>query len=132
VAKGHPGARSRDDALSQARFDFRWQDQFNLGLDPETAQEYHDETLPKDSAKVAHFCSMCGPKFCSMKITQDVRDYAASLEAVEVKLVGMDGQQERVVAQVESGMTQMAETFKEKGSELYHQAAALKPAREEA
>ncbi len=76
VAKGHPGARARDDALSQARFDFRWQDQFNLGLDPETAQQYHDETLPKDSAKVAHFCSMCGPKFCSMKITQEVRDFA--------------------------------------------------------
>jgi phosphomethylpyrimidine synthase len=75
VAKGHPGARARDDALSQARFDFRWQDQFNLGLDPETAKEYHDETLPKDSAKVAHFCSMCGPKFCSMKITQEVRDW---------------------------------------------------------
>ena len=77
VAKGHPGARARDDALSQARFDFRWQDQFNLGLDPETAKEYHDETLPKDSAKVAHFCSMCGPKFCSMKITQEVREFAA-------------------------------------------------------
>ena len=77
VAKGHPGARSRDDALSQARFDFRWQDQFNLGLDPETAQEYHDETLPKDASKVAHFCSMCGPKFCSMKITQEVREFAA-------------------------------------------------------
>ncbi|GAA6120545.1 phosphomethylpyrimidine synthase ThiC [Acidovorax sp. FG27] len=77
VAKGHPGARARDDALSQARFDFRWQDQFNLGLDPDTAKQYHDETLPKDSAKVAHFCSMCGPKFCSMKITQEVRDFAA-------------------------------------------------------
>ncbi len=77
VAKGHPGARSRDDALSQARFDFRWQDQFNLGLDPETAQAFHDETLPKDASKVAHFCSMCGPKFCSMKITQEVREFAA-------------------------------------------------------
>ena len=76
MAKGHP-VPARDDALSQARFDFRWQDQFNLGLDPETAKEYHDETLPKDSAKVAHFCSMCGPKFCSMKITQEVRDFAA-------------------------------------------------------
>jgi phosphomethylpyrimidine synthase len=76
VAKGHPGARARDDALSQARFDFRWQDQFNLGLDPDTAREFHDETLPKDSAKVAHFCSMCGPKFCSMKITQEVREFA--------------------------------------------------------
>ena len=76
VAKGHPGARARDDALSQARFDFRWQDQFNLGLDPETAQAFHDETLPKDASKVAHFCSMCGPKFCSMKITQEVREFA--------------------------------------------------------
>lgn len=149
LAKGHPGAQIRDNAMSKARFEFRWEDQFNLALDPETARAYHDETLPQESGKVAHFCSMCGPKFCSMKITQDVRDYAASLEAVEVKLVGMDGQQERVVAQVESstahkesetfkqvdvesGMAQMAETFKEKGSELYHQAAALKPAREEA
>ncbi|MGE6134366.1 phosphomethylpyrimidine synthase ThiC [Aeromonas salmonicida] len=132
LAKGHPGAQIRDNAMSKARFEFRWEDQFNLALDPETARAYHDETLPQESGKVAHFCSMCGPKFCSMKITQDVRDYAASLEAVEVKLVGMDGQQERVVAEVESGMAQMAETFKEKGSELYHQAAALKPAREEA
>ena len=132
LAKGHPGAQIRDNAMSKARFEFRWEDQFNLALDPETARAYHDETLPQESGKVAHFCSMCGPKFCSMKITQDVRDYAASLEAVEVKLVGMDGRQERVVAEVESGMAQMAETFKEKGSELYHQAAALKPAREEA
>lgn len=132
LAKGHPGAQIRDNAMSKARFEFRWEDQFNLALDPETARAYHDETLPQESGKVAHFCSMCGPKFCSMKITQDVRDYAASLEAVEVKLVGMNGQQERVVAEVESGMAQMAETFKEKGSELYHQVAALKPAREEA
>ena len=91
VAKGHPGARARDDALSQARFDFRWQDQFNLGLDPDTAREYHDETLPKDSAKVAHFCSMCGPKFCSMKITQEVREFAAqgmSEKAVEFQRQG--------------------------------------------
>ncbi|MDF8328526.1 phosphomethylpyrimidine synthase ThiC [Aeromonas salmonicida] len=132
LAKGHPGAQIRDNAMSKARFEFRWEDQFNLALDPETARAYHDETLPQESGKVAHFCSMCGPKFCSMKITQDVRDYAASLESVEVKLVGMDGRQERVVAEVESGMAQMAETFKEKGSELYHQAAALKPAREEA
>lgn len=76
VAKGHPGARARDEALSKARFEFRWSDQFNLGLDPDTAREFHDETLPKDAAKVAHFCSMCGPKFCSMKITQEVREYA--------------------------------------------------------
>ena len=80
LAKGHPAAQLRDDALSRARFDFRWNDQFNLSLDPDTARDYHDETLPKEAHKVAHFCSMCGPKFCSMKITQDVRDYAATLE----------------------------------------------------
>ncbi|QIL71551.1 phosphomethylpyrimidine synthase ThiC [Diaphorobacter sp. HDW4B] len=95
VAKGHPGSRSRDDALSQARFDFRWEDQFNLGLDPDTAREFHDETLPKDSAKVAHFCSMCGPKFCSMKITQEVREFAAK------------------------GMQDKAGEFREGGGELY-------------
>ncbi|KPV15160.1 thiamine biosynthesis protein ThiC, partial [Variovorax paradoxus] len=87
VAKGHPGARSRDDALSKARFEFRWQDQFNLGLDPDTAREFHDETLPKDSSKVAHFCSMCGPKFCSMKITQEVREYAAAKGVAEALAV---------------------------------------------
>ncbi|HHQ4702832.1 TPA: phosphomethylpyrimidine synthase ThiC [Aeromonas hydrophila] len=128
LAKGHPGAQIRDNAMSKARFEFRWEDQFNLALDPDTARAYHDETLPQESGKVAHFCSMCGPKFCSMKITQDVRDYAAKLEAVEVKLVGMDGQQEQVVAQVESGMARMAETFKETGGEIYHQAATLKQA----
>lgn len=106
VAKGHPGARSRDDALSQARFDFRWQDQFNLGLDPETAKEYHDETLPKDSAKVAHFCSMCGPKFCSMKITQEVRDFAAQK--------GLDEQ--NALAQ---GMQVKAVEFQRNGGQLY-------------
>ncbi|HDX8617975.1 phosphomethylpyrimidine synthase ThiC [Aeromonas dhakensis] len=125
LAKGHPGAQIRDNAMSKARFEFRWEDQFNLALDPDTARAYHDETLPQESGKVAHFCSMCGPKFCSMKITQDVRDYAAKLEAVEIKLVGMDGQQERVVAEVESGMARMAETFKETGGEIYHQAATL-------
>src|SRR5919197_1730005 len=83
LGKGHPAAQLRDDALSRARFDFRWQDQFNLGLDPETARLFHDETLPKEAHKVAHFCSMCGPKFCSMKITQDVRDYAATLNDKE-------------------------------------------------
>ena len=91
VAKGHPGSRARDDALSQARFDFRWQDQFNLGLDPETARDFHDETLPKDASKVAHFCSMCGPKFCSMKITQEVREFAAQGmqdKSAEFKKVG--------------------------------------------
>ncbi|HDX8372105.1 TPA: phosphomethylpyrimidine synthase ThiC [Aeromonas dhakensis] len=128
LAKGHPGAQIRDNAMSKARFEFRWEDQFNLALDPDTARAYHDETLPQESGKVAHFCSMCGPKFCSMKITQDVRDYAAKLEAVEIKLVGMDGQQERVVADVESGMARMAETFKETGGEIYHQAATLKQA----
>ncbi|WP_439845522.1 phosphomethylpyrimidine synthase ThiC [Aeromonas veronii] len=128
LAKGHPGAQIRDNAMSKARFEFRWEDQFNLALDPDTARAYHDETLPQESGKVAHFCSMCGPKFCSMKITQDVRDYAAKLEAVEIKLVGMDGQQEQLVAEVESGMARMAETFKETGGEIYHQAAALKQA----
>jgi phosphomethylpyrimidine synthase len=106
VAKGHPAARARDDALSQARFDFRWQDQFNLGLDPETARDFHDETLPKGAAKVAHFCSMCGPKFCSMKITQEVRDFAAR------QGVG-DGD---AIAQ---GMAQKSEEFKQVGGELY-------------
>ncbi|WP_336694553.1 phosphomethylpyrimidine synthase ThiC [Delftia acidovorans] len=106
VAKGHPGARARDDALSQARFDFRWQDQFNLGLDPDTAQAYHDETLPKDSAKVAHFCSMCGPKFCSMKITQEVREFAAAKGVAE---------QEGIAA----GMQAKAEEFNRAGGEFY-------------
>jgi phosphomethylpyrimidine synthase len=96
LAKGHPGAQRRDDALSKARFEFRWQDQFNLSLDPDTARDFHDETLPAPAAKGAHFCSMCGPKFCSMKITQDVRDYAASQEA-------------------EAGMAAKAEEFKKVG-----------------
>ncbi len=92
VAKGHPGSRARDDALSKARFEFRWHDQFNLSLDPDTAKDYHDETLPKDSSKEAHFCSMCGPKFCSMKITQEVRDFAAAkgLSEQEALRAGMD------------------------------------------
>ena len=106
LAKGHPGARVRDDALSKARFEFRWEDQFNLSLDPEKALEFHDETLPKDSAKVAHFCSMCGPHFCSMKITQDVRDYAQQK--------GLEEKQA-----LEEGMKEMSETFKEKGGEIY-------------
>ncbi|WP_308909601.1 phosphomethylpyrimidine synthase ThiC [Pseudokordiimonas caeni] len=100
LAKGHPAAQARDDALSRARFEFRWQDQFNLSLDPETARDFHDQTLPKEAHKVAHFCSMCGPKFCSMKITQDVRDYAATLEA-------------------EKGMAEKSEEFKSLGSEIY-------------
>jgi phosphomethylpyrimidine synthase len=108
LAKGHPAAQLRDDALSRARFDFRWQDQFNLGLDPDTAREYHDETLPKEAHKVAHFCSMCGPKFCSMKITQDVRDYAATLNDKE------------------QGMAQMSEKFRQTGSEVYVDADAVK------
>lgn len=106
VAKGHPGARARDDALSKARFEFRWMDQFNLSLDPDTAQKFHDETLPKDSAKVAHFCSMCGPKFCSMKITQEVREFA--------KVQGVDEDQV-----LEAGMDSMSEAFKRAGGELY-------------
>ncbi|MCT9809736.1 phosphomethylpyrimidine synthase ThiC [Acidovorax sp. Be4] len=106
VAKGHPGARARDDALSQARFDFRWQDQFNLGLDPDTAQAYHDETLPKDAAKVAHFCSMCGPKFCSMKITQEVREFAAQKGLAE----------DAALAQ---GMQAKAQEFQQAGGQFY-------------
>ncbi|MDP5293204.1 phosphomethylpyrimidine synthase ThiC [Oceanimonas sp. CHS3-5] len=122
LAKGHPGAQIRDNAMSKARFEFRWNDQFNLALDPETARAYHDETLPQESGKVAHFCSMCGPKFCSMKITQDVRDYAASLENnIEVQLVGMNGEPETVQA----GMAKMSEEFKKRGGELYHQADKL-------
>jgi len=104
LAKGHPGAQERDDALSRARFEFRWRDQFNLSLDPETAEKYHDQTLPAEGAKLAHFCSMCGPKFCSMKITQEVRDYAAAQEAE---------------AQAEAGMAEMSVAFKEKGGQVY-------------
>ena len=90
LAKGHPAAQKRDDALTRARFDFRWEDQFNIGLDPDTARAYHDETLPKDAHKVAHFCSMCGPKFCSMKITQDLRtEVQALLENEKAVLDGM-------------------------------------------
>ncbi len=106
LAKGHPGAQIRDNALSKARFEFRWEDQFNLGLDPERAREYHDETLPKESAKVAHFCSMCGPHFCSMKITQDVREYAAKK--------GLEAE-----AALAEGMAEKSAEFKEKGSEIY-------------
>ncbi len=106
LAKGHPGAQMRDNALSKARFEFRWNDQFNLSLDPDTAREFHDETLPKDSAKVAHFCSMCGPKFCSMKITQDVRDYAAKKELEEAEALA-------------EGMKEKAQEFVESGGEIY-------------
>ncbi|TFU03682.1 phosphomethylpyrimidine synthase ThiC [Polymorphobacter arshaanensis] len=108
LAKGHPAAQLRDDALSRARFDFRWRDQFNLSLDPETALKFHDETLPAEGAKVAHFCSMCGPKFCSMKITQDVRDYAAK---------------QNTDAMLEAGMAEKSAEFKAKGGEIYLPAA---------
>lgn len=122
LAKGHPGAQERDNALSKARFEFRWHDQFNIGLDPERAREYHDETLPQESGKVAHFCSMCGPKFCSMKISQEVRDYANDLEergidpnnageAIEIKMIDVEAQ-----------MKAKSEEFKLTGSEIYHKA----------
>jgi phosphomethylpyrimidine synthase len=106
LAKGHPGSQVRDNALSKARFEFRWEDQFNLGLDPEKAQEFHDETMPKDAHKSAHFCSMCGPSFCSMKITQDVRDYAAAH--------GLDEQ-----TALEAGMAEKSAEFLEQGAEVY-------------
>ena len=102
LAKGHPGAQVRDNALSKARFEFRWEDQFNLGLDPDKAREFHDETLPKDSAKVAHFCSMCGPHFCSMKITQDVRDFAAA-QGMSDEAALSKGMEEKAVEFVKSG-----------------------------
>jgi len=106
VAKGHPGAREWDDALSKARFEFRWEDQFNLSLDPETAREFHDETLPAEGAKTAHFCSMCGPHFCSMKITQDVREYAASHGLDEAEAL-------------QKGLAEKAEEFKRSGAKIY-------------
>ena len=106
VAKGHPSARARDDAISKARFEFRWEDQFNLGLDPDTARDFHDETLPKDSSKTAHFCSMCGPKFCSMKITQEVRDFAAAKGLSEAEAL-------------QRGMDEKSKEFAEKGGEVY-------------
>ena len=108
LAKGHPAAQLRDNALSKARFEFRWEDQFNLGLDPTTAREFHDETLPKQAGKVAHFCSMCGPKFCSMKISHEVRDYAAQKELQEVGDA------------IELGMEEMADQYNEQGRNLYH------------
>jgi phosphomethylpyrimidine synthase len=108
LAKGHPGAQIRDNALSQARFEFRWQDQFHLSLDPTRAEEFHDQTLPAEGAKVAHFCSMCGPHFCSMKITQDVRDYAAQQGVGE----------EEALAR---GMAEKSEEFVKGGAELYRE-----------
>jgi phosphomethylpyrimidine synthase len=101
LAKGHPAAQAHDDALSRARFEFRWEDQFNLSLDPETARLFHDQTLPKEAHKVAHFCSMCGPKFCSMKITQEVREYAAQ------------------------GMQDMADAFRNSGGDIYQEKEEL-------
>ena len=111
LAKGHPAARARDDALSRARFSFRWRDQFNLSLDPDTAEAFHDQTLPAEGAKVAHFCSMCGPKFCSMKITQDVRDYAAGLNSPE--MLASDP------AVALAGMAKKAREFRSLGGEIY-------------
>jgi phosphomethylpyrimidine synthase len=106
IAKGHPGAQYRDNALSKARFEFRWEDQFNLSLDPQVAREYHDETLPQEGAKLAHFCSMCGPHFCSMKITQDVREYAAKKQIDEEAALNL-------------GMKEKAEEFLAAGVEIY-------------
>jgi phosphomethylpyrimidine synthase len=114
LAKGHPAAVARDNALSQARFEFRWQDQFNLSLDPDTARSYHDETLPKEAHKLAHFCSMCGPKFCSMEITQQVRDYAAKLKEKEPLSSSEAVEQVRKL-----GMAEMSEKFRELGNEVY-------------
>ncbi len=115
LAKGHPAAKMRDDALSRARFEFRWRDQFNLSLDPDTAESYHDQTLPAEGAKTAHFCSMCGPKFCSMKITQEVRDFAAKQNAPVETFVAAEA--------AEAGMAEMSERFKAKGGEVYLPAA---------
>ncbi|HZS64858.1 MAG TPA: phosphomethylpyrimidine synthase ThiC, partial [Xanthobacteraceae bacterium] len=142
LAKGHPAAQLRDDALSRARFDFRWEDQFNLGLDPDTARAFHDETLPKEAHKVAHFCSMCGPKFCSMKITQDVRDYAAGLDDNEKAALGLsaapaagafppplagEGQGGGLSKdEAEAGMKQMSEKFKALGEQIYVDAEKVK------
>lgn len=116
LAKGHPAAKVRDDALSKARFEFRWRDQFNLSLDPDTAEEYHDQTLPAEGAKTAHFCSMCGPKFCSMKITQEVRDFAARQNA-------KSEEEKLTVAEAEAGMEEMSKRFQDKGGEIYLPAA---------
>jgi phosphomethylpyrimidine synthase len=114
LAKGHPAAQLRDNALSRARFDFRWNDQFNLSLDPDTAREFHDETLPADGAKVAHFCSMCGPKFCSMKISQEVRDFAKTERAL-----GENAAQQMDAATAAKGMDEMSKKFVEGGSKIY-------------
>lgn len=112
LAKGHPGAQVRDNALSKARFEFRWDDQFNLSLDPDTARSMHDETLPKEAHKSAHFCSMCGPKFCSMKITQNVRDYAQNQHNAK--------QSNDAEKDVEAGLNAMKTAYQEHGLKLYH------------
>ena len=104
LAKGHPAAQVRDDALSKARFEFRWRDQFNLSLDPSTAEQYHDQTLPAEGAKVAHFCSMCGPKFCSMKISMEVKDAAKA---------------QNLVTEAEEGMAAKSAEFRAAGSQIY-------------
>jgi phosphomethylpyrimidine synthase len=108
LAKGHPGAQYRDNAISKARFEFRWEDQFNLAFDPETAREFHDETLPQEGAKTAHFCSMCGPHFCSMKITSDVRKYAAQQGISENEAL-------------ERGLKEKSVEFAVKGAEVYQE-----------
>jgi phosphomethylpyrimidine synthase len=121
LAKGHPAAKVRDDALSKARFEFRWRDQFNLSLDPETAEDYHDQTLPAEGAKTAHFCSMCGPKFCSMKISQEVRDFASTQnQGADSFLMsaGADAAEASRKA-AEEGMKEMSEKYRDGGSELY-------------
>jgi phosphomethylpyrimidine synthase len=137
LAKGHPAAKHWDDALSKARFEFRWRDQFNLSLDPETAEQYHDQTLPAEGAKTAHFCSMCGPKFCSMKITQEVRDFARLQEEKALSLDGTEarrnaggiastgGSREGDVSaspapvDADEGMAEMSKRFHDEGGELY-------------
>jgi phosphomethylpyrimidine synthase len=128
LAKGHPAAKVWDDALSKARFEFRWRDQFNLSLDPETAEQYHDQTLPAEGAKTAHFCSMCGPKFCSMKITQEVRDFARlnptplpqAGEGDSPAASGVRGVEDpRDSGDAEAGMAEMSKRFHEEGGELY-------------
>jgi phosphomethylpyrimidine synthase len=155
LAKGHPAAQLRDDALSRARFEFRWEDQFNLSLDPDTARSFHDETLPKEAMKVAHFCSMCGPKFCSMEITQQVRDYAARLNEAAVELAEETTQVDPDSIPVSdppgltpssdaasvsdpegltptdraAGMAEMSRKFRELGGEVYVESEKAKRAR---
>jgi phosphomethylpyrimidine synthase len=122
LAKGHPAAKAHDDALSRARFEFRWRDQFNLSLDPETAEQYHDQTLPAEGAKTAHFCSMCGPKFCSMKITQEVREFARlnpPMPSSENPDRGIAEARAPAEADAETGMAEMSKRYREGGNELY-------------